>query len=54
MNPDGSCDISIVEGMIAEFSSETIIINNQPFRRELLKDLTLNIKIYRLFLILNF
>ena len=27
MNPDGSCDISIVEGMIAEFSSETIIIN---------------------------
>lgn len=27
MNPDGSCDISIVEGMIAEFSSEIIIIN---------------------------
>ena len=49
MNPDGSCDISIVEGMIAEFLQKLLLLINQPFRQELLKDLTLNIKIYRLF-----
>ena len=53
MNSDGSCDISIVENMISKFSSK-IIINKSTVPPELLKDLTLNTKIYRLFLILNF